>query len=126
MFARSDTYTEIPTEHMFAPGVYCRKVFMQAGHVYIGKIHGHDHGNIVAQGCVSVFSEFEDTVHRAYSMFVSPKGTKRALYAHEDTIWICVHPNPDNETDLVKLEERYIVPHYAALGWETPDIGRIE
>jgi hypothetical protein len=126
LFARADSFSEIPTEHLFGPGVYCRKVLMKKGFVYIGKIHKHDHSNIVAQGSVQVLTEFGAQTLTAYTMFESPAGTKRALLPLEDTIWICVHPNPNNVKDLVELEQMFIAPTYEALGWESPNIGRIE
>jgi hypothetical protein len=41
---------------------------------------------------------------------VTEPGTKRIVYAHEDTVIHTFHGNPDNETDLDLLEQRYIVP----------------
>lgn len=122
---RADHYTELPLEHLFAPGVYVRKAFLAKGSVIIGKIHRHEHANIIARGCVDVFTEFDDKRHTAYTMFVSPVGVKRAIYAVEDTDWVCVHLNPTNETDLDKLEGINIAPSYAALGWEIPSLERI-
>jgi len=34
----------------------------------------------------------------------APAGTKRVIYAEEDSIFVNVHPNPDNITDTDELE----------------------
>ena len=41
---------------------------------------------------------------------VTEPGTKRIVYAHEDTVIYTFHGNPDNETDLKRLEDRYVIP----------------
>jgi hypothetical protein len=46
----------------------------------------------------------------------SPPGTKRVFYAHTDLVWTTFHPNPDNETDVAKLEALLIAPDFLALG----------
>lgn len=120
MMRLSDKYTELPTEHLFAPGVYLRKCFIKRGDVVVGKLHKHEHSNIISQGIVSVLTEFEAATYHAYCMFTTPPGTKRALVALEDTIWTCVHLNPDNITDLDELEKLNIAKSYTELGWEDP------
>jgi hypothetical protein len=121
MFKLADRYTELPTEHMFAPQVYMRKVWLQKGHAYVGKIHRHEHANIVSSGLVAVVTEFEPyTVYRGHCMFISPAYTKRALVALEDTVWTCIHTNPSNITDLTELEEFNVAKSYTELGMADP------
>ena len=43
---------------------------------------------------------------------VSSAGTKRAVYAHEDTVWTTIHANSTNETDLDNLEDFIIAKNY--------------
>ena len=121
MFKLADHYTELPTEHMFAPGVYIRKVWLQKGHTYIGKIHKHEHASIISSGKVAVVTEFEPyQVIEGHRMFMSPSGTKRAIIALEDTVWSCIHTNPDNITDLTALEDFNIAKSYTELGMADP------
>ena len=121
MFKLADHYTELPTEHLFAPQVYLRKVWLQKGHTYVGKIHRHEHANIVSSGLIAVVTEFEPyTVYRGHCMFLSPPHTKRALVALEDTVWTCIHTNPENITDLDELEDYNIAKSYTELGMEDP------
>jgi len=114
------TPKDLPTEHLFAPGVYMRSVFMKKGEIWIGKIHRHSHGNIVSQGVAAVVTEFGAEIHKAHTQFVSPAHTKRALVILEDTIWTCVHANPHNITDLDELENMFISPSYTELGLLDP------
>ena len=46
---------------------------------------------------------------------VSPAGTQRAVYVHEDTTWITFHHNPHNEKDLERIEEFVIAKSYDEL-----------
>jgi hypothetical protein len=52
--------------------------------------------------------------------FISAPGTKRVVYAVEDTVWTTVHVS--NETDLDKLETQLIAPTFEALAAEPPPL----
>jgi len=116
---------DLPTKHTFAPGVYLRTVFMKKGEVWIGRIHKHEHASIVSQGVASVVTEFGAVTHRAFESFTSPPGTKRALVILEDTIWTCVHANPDNIHDVEVLKNIYTTEDYAEIGFEVPQLGAL-
>lgn len=120
MREQAGSFYDLPTEHLFSPGVYIRKVFIPARTYLVAKIHRHFHSNIVAQGKVLTVTEFGIETHTAYEMFNSPAGTKRALAALEDTIWCCIHTNPDNITDLAELEKFNIAASYTELGMVDP------
>lgn len=104
----------VPVRHTFTPGLYLREVFVPAGSVAIGKIHRHDHLCFVL-GDITVYSA--DGLRRVegYEHFETRAGVQRAVYAHADTWWATVHPNPTNEQDPAKLEALLIAPSYAAL-----------
>lgn len=118
------TMPQIPEDvhHHFAPGVYMRELRIPKGAVLTGKIHRTDHLNILAKGEISVLTEHGVRRLTAPCVIQSSAGIKRAGYAHEDTIWITVHPT--HETDLAKLEEQLIAPSFEALGDMTvkPDL----
>jgi hypothetical protein len=109
---------EAATRHYFAPGIYCRELTIPAGMVVIGKIHMTRHICIVSKGEVSVVTEDGALRIAAPATFVSAPGTKRAVYAHAETVWTNVHPNPDDETDLSRIEARVIAESFEALGGE--------
>jgi quercetin dioxygenase-like cupin family protein len=102
-----------PLKHSFAPGIYIREIFIPKGMVIVGKIHKHEHPNFLMSGCVTVITESKGYEKlKAPLSIISPAGTKRAVIAHEDTVWITVHENKHNETDLEKLENFIIAKSF--------------
>jgi len=104
---------EIEITHHFAPGVYAREMFVPAGVLLTGKIHKTEHLNIISQGKFSVSNMGESITIEAPHTFVSPVGTKRAIYAHTDATWTTIHVT--DETDLDKLEDITIAESFEAL-----------
>lgn len=103
---------ECPLQHVFAPGAYARTIFVPAGTVIVGKIHKHQHLNILSQGEAHVLTESGGVERlRGPVTMVSPAGTKRAVYAATDLVWTTIHLT--NETDLAKIEDETIAKTYA-------------
>jgi len=102
-----------PLKHTFADGIYVREIFLPKGFVCTGKIHLHSHPNFLMEGDVSVMTEFSG-VQRLIAPFycISPANTKRLVYANEDSIWVTVHANPDNDTDIDILEKQLVADDY--------------
>ncbi len=94
-----------PLEHSFAEGVYIRKIVMPKGHFIVGKLHRHSYLNVILSGDVSVLTEEGAKRVRGPGYVISPPGTKRFGYTHEETVWLTVHANPDNITDIDILED---------------------
>lgn len=92
----------IETTHHFAKGLYAREIFIPKGVLLTGKIHKHEHLNIVSKGSIAVLTEGGIKRVDAPFTMVSLPGTKRVGYALEDTIWTTIHAT--SETDLAKLE----------------------
>jgi hypothetical protein len=104
-----------PLVHLFAEGVYARRIFIPAGTLIVGKIHKEAHFNMLLEGEVLVVTETGGHEHLVAPLFMmSLPGTKRAVYAIENTTWITVHSNVDNTQDIAVLESRIICPSYAA------------
>ena len=101
---------DCPVKHIFAPGVYAREIFIPAGSLVVGKIHKHAHLNFITKGRVKVATETGAREYEAPYTFVSEVGTKRAVYAIEDTIWTTIHVT--DETDLEKIEDYVIAKSY--------------
>ena len=102
---------EMPLQHVYAPGCYARTIFIPAGCFVVGKIHKHQHINVLSQGHVSVFTEgggVED-LHGPLTMSSSP-GTKRALLTHTDTVWTTIHVT--TLTNLDDIEDFVIAKTY--------------
>ena len=109
---------ECPLRHFFVPGLYAREMFIPKGAVVVGKTHALDHLCVVL-GDVSFYNQVDGVMRvTGCETFGSSAGTKRGIYAHEDTWLTTFHPNPNNERDLVKLEARLIAPDNGALPGE--------
>ena len=97
-----------PLKHVFADGIYIRQMDMQADSVVVGAIHNHLHAWFLLTGHLAVVTE--DTTEE----FVSPcyvlatPGSKRVIYALEDSIFVNIHKNPDNIKDIKKLEDEIV------------------
>lgn len=98
-----------PLHHEFPPGLYVRTIRIPAGTALTGKLHRHEHPNILHSGVVEVVTEFGGVELLEGPLFMISKGlTKRALIAHTDLVWTTIHANPDNLTDLTELEKEII------------------
>ena len=102
-----------PLIHHFAPHVYAREMHLPKGHAIVGKIHKHAHLNFLMKGRVSVSTEEGSKEITAPCIFTSYAGTKRAVYAHEDTTWITVHVT--DKTDLSEIEDDIIANNFVEL-----------
>jgi hypothetical protein len=106
----------MPVSHDFADGVYLRELIIHKGTVLVGKIHKHEHFNFVMQGDISIVDERGLKRYHAPCIIKSPAGAKRLGYAHEDTIWINIHPT--NERDIERIEQQVTAASYAEIGME--------
>lgn len=96
-------------DHQFAPGVYMRTLSFKAGSLLVGKIHKHAHPNILSKGEVLVLTEGGGLEHLVGPVqMISPAGTKRAVYALQDTVWTTIHCNPTDTQDLELIENEVI------------------
>ena len=97
---------ELKVEHFFSPGIYTRVLYIPKGCMLTGKIHKEPILNIMMKGDISVL--LGDRVVRVQAPFmgVSPAGSKKIGYAHEDTVWMGCHGT--DETDLAKIEARFV------------------
>lgn len=97
---------EMPLRHFFAKGLYARELTIPKDCVLTGAIHKTQHISIVLKGHIAVSSEFGKAEHFAGDVFVTERGTKRAIYAFEDSVFMTVHPTnattvQEAEADLV-------------------------
>ena len=98
---------ELPVKHHFAPNVYARELFIPKGTLLTGKIHKYAQLNILSQGDISVLTD--NGVKRVQTPFavVSPAGTKRIAYAHEDCVWTTILGTDEKDPD--KIEQQFTV-----------------
>lgn len=103
----------LATFNHFADGMYARVLPRPAGTLIVGKVHKREHFYIVAKGRVKVMSDGETKTYRAGDIIVSKPGTKRAVYALEDSVCMTVHRT--DKTDLAEIEAEIVEPDELAL-----------
>lgn len=99
--------------HFFADGIYAREFTIKKGQYIVGKIHKTKHINIISIGDISVKTPFGSVRYKAPATFISPIGTQRVVFAHEDTIWTTIH-HADGH-DLDKIEDEVIAKSYGEI-----------
>jgi mannose-6-phosphate isomerase-like protein (cupin superfamily) len=94
---------EFETRHYFAGGMYLRELPRPRGALIVGKVHKKEHFYLVLKGDVTV--SVGDVPERitAPAIRIYPAGTKRAVYANEDSICATVHIT--DETDVERVED---------------------
>jgi hypothetical protein len=103
---------EFPLIHSFSEGVYTREMFIKKGMFAIGKIHKTEHTFFLMKGKLLLCTE--DGVQEIEAPYygVASEGTKRVVLALEDTVFINVHPNPNNIKKIEVLEDIFVVSSY--------------
>lgn len=104
---------ELPTEHFFADGMYCRSLFRPAGTLIVGKVHRREHFYVICSGTVKVTGDDGVKEITGPQVIVSKPGTKRAVLALTDATCLTVHRT--DETDLDAIEREVIEPEPEAL-----------
>jgi len=95
-------------KHSFADQIYVRQMNMQKDSLVIGAIHNHLHVWFLLTGNLTIATKsgVEDYIAPCY--VVSQPGSKRAIYANEDSIFVNIHKNPTNTKDIEKLEKEIV------------------
>lgn len=101
-----------PLKHTFTDGIYIRQMSMKKDSFVIGKIHKHNHVWFLLTGHIVVVDENDLVEHVAPCYVEAPAGSKRVIYANEDSIWVNIHANPTNTQDLQELEDLIIAKNY--------------
>lgn len=99
---------EQPVTHHFNEGQYAREIFNPKGSLIVTKTHKQGNFSFIPTGRLLVISEEGQKELGAGKFFATKPGTKRLIYALEDTRFVTIHPNPDNCQDLEVLESRII------------------
>lgn len=96
----------LPVAHHFSEGVYARELQIPKGTILTGAIHKYPQLNLLIKGELSVLTETGIERVKAPFIVVSPAGTKRIAYAHEDSVWVTVHPTTEKDVDVI--EQKFI------------------
>ena len=95
---------EIPTVHKFIDGMYIREAFAKAGTILTSKIHKTEHPFVMTQGDQSILDTDGNWKRiKAPCWGITPKGSRRVVLIHSDTIMMSFHAT--DKTDLDSVEE---------------------
>lgn len=104
---------QAPLGHDFKDGRYVRTIIMPAGSRYTTSIHLTAHPFLILKGKVSVFSDVDglQIIEAPYDGMTKP-GTRRIIYAIEETIWATIHETdivPENDSEEAKAKAGELV-----------------
>ena len=100
----------MPVKSLFSNGMYVREISIPRGTLVMGKIHKHEHPNILVKGSVVMMTEDGVETIKAPLTMVSKAGTKRFLFTLEDTIWITMHRT--DKTTAFEAEDDIVTTRY--------------
>ena len=93
---------ECPLVHNFFPGLYARQIAIPARTLVTSRTHKTTHPFVVLSGDISVSDGHGNTTRFKTGHFgVTRPGTKRILFAHEDTVWVTFHPTNETDPDVI-------------------------
>ena len=113
-----------PVKHTFAGGCYIREIYNPANHLIVTKIHKKEHPFFLMKGSMSILTEEGIQEIEAPYQGVTKPGTKRAIYTHEECVFITVHAT-DN-TSIEEIEEEVVCAKYEDLPPECDAIKMLE
>ena len=99
---------DVTIKHSFADQVYIRQMNLKKDYVIVGAIHNHLHAWFLLSGKVIINNNGEKIEHVAPCYTVSEPGSKRLIYAIEDSVFVNIHKNPSNTKDIEELEKEIV------------------
>ena len=91
---------ELELKHTFHDGIYVREMYIPKGVLLVGKRHRNETINMLTKGTMTISEGTESFTISAPYTFIGDKFSKKAGYAHEDSIWVNII-----RTDLKDLED---------------------
>lgn len=103
---RKAEQVEIKTRHLFCNGCYAREITIPAGVVIVGAKHKTEHFHVISAGRCIINMGDEHKEYAAPYTGITAVGTKRAIYAIEETVFTTFHPT--TETNIETIESQII------------------
>ena len=99
---------ETPLTHYHTKDLYGRRIIVPAGCLFTTRVHKTDHISVAFRGRITMLNaEGESQEVIAPDMFVTPAGTHRVVYVHEEvefaTIHHCEEQDDDNVVELLSF-----------------------
>ena len=85
---------------------------MKAGSAVIGAIHNHLHVWFLLTGRLAVATEELVEEYIAPCYVLATPGSKRVIYAMEDSIFVNIHKNPTNTQNIEELENEIVSKNF--------------
>lgn len=104
------TQVEIPVRHYFADKSYAREIIIPKDTIVLGKIHKFSHINICSKGDISVLTPNGVIRVTAPYTVVSPEGSQKIAYTHEETVWTTFHST--DLKDVNEIEQFFVAEDY--------------
>lgn len=98
----------VKTEHYFQGAMYCRRLWIPAGILIVGKVHKTDHFFVGCQGELVVWGDGPRYLLRPGDIRKSVIGTKRIVYSLSDCVVLTIHSveeKPLEELERDVMEE---------------------
>tara|TARA_R100000995_G_scaffold48719_1_gene23378 strand:- start:2763 stop:3236 length:474 start_codon:yes stop_codon:yes gene_type:complete len=92
-------------KHTFVDQIYVRQMEMKKDSLVVGAIHNHLHVWFLLTGNLTIATSKKVEEYIAPCYVVAQPGSKRVIYANEDSIFVNIHKNPSNTKDMKELEK---------------------
>jgi len=109
---------ECPIKLYLGAGIYIREVTIDAGVFSVGHYQNFEHMNQLVSGRVIMLENDGTTKEYVAPMTFTYREGNKAGYIVEKMVWQNIYPNPDNETDLDVLENKFVTQNKV---WEDHD-----
>ena len=83
-------------------------MILKKGQIVLGAEHKHTHIWFLLKGKVTIKESGETLDHIAPCYTISKPGAQRVIYAHEESVFINIHKNPDNIKNIKELEKQIV------------------
>lgn len=93
---------ETPLTHYHTKDLYGRRIIVPAGSFFTTAVHKVDHISVALKGRITMMNtEGEAQEVTAPDMFVTPAGTHRVVYVHEEVEFATIHACTEQDNDKV-------------------------
>ena len=92
---------DVKTDHHFSSGVYARQMELPKGWGAESHKHKFDHMSILSKGKVTVTVGDDEFEYTAPTVVTIKAGIAHKIYAHEDSVWFCVHATDETDIDTI-------------------------
>lgn len=108
-FLKKFPQLELETRHHHSDGQYVREMRIPKDTYLVGKMHKTRHLNILTTGKMTVWTvhgRLDLCADKGPIIYETPAGVKKVGYAHENSVWLTIHPT--DEVDQDRLEYQFI------------------